>query len=205
MNKSESTKLLSSLLKQDAEQVQFWLKQVLMGQQQVPENFNWHGLAEVAASEATNLSRLSSNKRLSLIWAGIAISIYESLIKEENKDEAKESFLHSLMNLKSCMIVRFGSANKDLILDPTPIIDWFFDSLNISYEEAIEKSSNWKEIFRSLNSEETDFQIKKRKQEILELRLIKNRLKIIKSLVDSNQFSPNEQLKSWLSIRKKLP
>jgi hypothetical protein len=55
MNELESTKFLRILLQKNAEQVQSWLKIVWSEQQQVPENFNWLGLAQVSTSRVQEL------------------------------------------------------------------------------------------------------------------------------------------------------
>lgn len=41
--------------------------------------------------------------------------------------------------------------------------------------------------------------------EIRELRQLKNRLKVIAALADSDKYVLDESLKSWLDLREKLP
>lgn len=64
MNKIEAANLLKTLLQQDIEQVQSWLKSVLLEQEQVPENFNWLGLAEICTFNAQELVCTSNKDHL---------------------------------------------------------------------------------------------------------------------------------------------
>ncbi|MEH2115832.1 hypothetical protein [Nostoc sp.] len=56
MVETEATNFLRVLLQQDAEHIQTWLRMVWAKQQQVPEKFNWLGLAEVSTSNAQELA-----------------------------------------------------------------------------------------------------------------------------------------------------
>lgn len=206
MNESEATNKLRILLEQDVEQVQFWLDQVWAEKQQISDDFNWYGLAEIAASQARELALQSPPcKLLSLAWAKVAISVYEFLINHQIKYEIRESFFYSLMMLRAYMIVKFGISDEDSILDTNPIVDWFFDNLNLTYEEAISRTSSWQELFTNSTSEKFNDKLISKREDILQLRLIKNRLGVIKLLMDSHKLCPNEELKAWLLIREKLP
>ncbi|MEC4806823.1 MAG: hypothetical protein SAJ72_21410 [Jaaginema sp. PMC 1080.18] len=121
MNESEATNKLKVLLEQDVEQVQFWLDQVWAGKQQITDNFNWHGLAEVAASQAREFALQSPPCRsLSLAWAKVAISIYEFLINHHSKYEIRASFFYSLMMLRAYLIVKFGISDKTAKIKAEP-------------------------------------------------------------------------------------
>ncbi|WP_414517700.1 hypothetical protein [Nostoc sp. PCC 9305] len=52
MAETEATNFLIVLLQQDAEHIQTWLRMVWVKQQQVPEKFNWLGLAEISTFRA---------------------------------------------------------------------------------------------------------------------------------------------------------
>jgi hypothetical protein len=187
MNQLESTKLLNSLLQQDASDVLAWAKQVREGKLQSPINFNWHGLAEAAAMEA-RLNYGDDSPVLNLSWAEVATSTYDYLAKLAG--ESGESFLISSMLLRAAMIAESGAILGHPVLDIDRVINWFFDGLKMSPDEAKQKATTWRNC--SIN-------------EIRELRKIKNRLKVISVLVDSGKLVPNVELTTWLSLQSQLP
>ncbi|HLP91157.1 MAG TPA: hypothetical protein VK184_21580 [Nostocaceae cyanobacterium] len=188
MNESQSTKLLNELLLQNPSDVKVWLKRVWLDQEKVPEEFNWLGLAEAAAFEARSGERNVTNTS-NIFWAEIAISVYDYLASQANSGTG-ESFIISSMLLRAAMIADYGSVFGHPVLDSNQIIHWFFHSLKMSLDEVIQNTANWKD-----NNIEN----------IRELRRIKNRLKVILVLTESDKFKPDEELKAWLSLREKLP
>jgi hypothetical protein len=165
-----------------------WLKQVWSGQLQSPENFNWHGFAEAAAFDArSNLD--NSSLVSSLSWAEVATSVYEHLGNSAS-ESAAELYRNSSMLLRTAMIAKLGSVPGNPVLDIDQVVNWFFNELKISPDEANKKATNW----RNCNI-----------QEIRELRKIKNRLNIISVLIESDKLTPNQKLSTWLSLKSKLP
>ena len=169
-----------------------WLADVDSGMQKLPEKFNWLGFAEVAA--------LNAHTESNLLWAEVAISVYERLAQEA-KDKANDasrdsadSATISAMMLRAASIAKHGSISGDRVLDVNRIISWFWDSLTISRQEAATLAAKW-----------TELSIEK----IRELRQIKNRLGVISLLADSEKcVSPELQepeLQAWLSLRRQLP
>jgi len=79
----------NQLLEQEAAQVKSWVGEYWEGKHQVPKDFNWHGLAEVAAS---NFFRHDD-----LTWAEISVGIYDRL---HNQSPAL-NFDGSAMNLRA--------------------------------------------------------------------------------------------------------
>ncbi len=187
MNQLESTKLLNEILQQDATEVLNWLKHVRKGELPLPINFNWHGLAEAAAFDA-RLDYGDNSPLVNLAWAEVATSIYDFLAQSARS--GGESFLISSMLLRAAMIAELGAIPDHPVLDVDRVINWFFDSLKISLNEAMKKADNWKSC--SL-------------EEIRELRKIKNRLKVISVLVESGKIIPRVELGTWLALRNKLP
>lgn len=187
MNQLESTKLLNELLQHDATEVRDWLKQVWSGQLPSPINFNWHGLAEAAAFDA-RLDYGDNSPFINLSWAEVATSIYDYLAQRAGS--GGESFLISSMLLRAAMIAELGAIPGHPVLDIDKVINWFYDSLKMSLDEAMTKADNWKNC---------SF------EEIRELRKIKNRLKIIFVLAESDKIISNNELSTWLAIRDKLP
>ncbi|MEH2176877.1 MAG: hypothetical protein V7K45_29235 [Nostoc sp.] len=155
MAETEATNFLRVLLQQDPEHIQTWLRMVWAEQQQVPEKFNWLGLAEVSTFRAQELANEEPNEFYleSLAWAEIASSVYEFLA--ENNPSFSERYLDSLMGLRAYMILKFGAIPENPVLDIYLIINWFFDNLHISYQEALIKAADWREALASKNPEET--------------------------------------------------
>lgn len=182
MIQSQSIILLNELLQQDAASVKAWLKQTELDLLKLPEEFNWLGLAEAAAFEAQSASDIT--------WAEVAILVYERLTAETTNNSTRESLMISSMLLRAAMIAKFGSVPGHPVLDIDSIIHWFYNSLTITHDSAVQKAANW----RSCNIEE-----------IRELRRIKNRLGIISVLADSEKYILNQELKDWLALREKLP
>ncbi|MEH1968445.1 MULTISPECIES: hypothetical protein [unclassified Nostoc] len=205
MSETQATNLLRVLLQKDPEQVQTWLRMVWAEQQQVPEKFNWLGLAEISTFRAQELANQESNESHSesLAWAEIATSVYEFLA--ENNPTFSESYLYSLMGLRAYTILKFGALPGNPVLDIQQIVNWFFDNLHISYQEALIKATDWRETLAANNPEETQKKFESELEDIRKLRLIKNRLGIIKRLSKSKYFLPNEELNIWISLWEKLP
>jgi len=175
---------LSDLLAGGKSAVMQWIVNVPPGQQSLSQKFDWLGLAEAAA--------LNARFELDLDWAKIAISIYDQLAKKVESKSQRESLMYSQMNLRAFLIARLGAVPGHPILDPQPIINWFFDSLTLTVEEASERAARW-----------TDLEIER----VRELRRIKNRLSPIKVLKEANMLPHDSysSLSSWLSIRSQLP
>ncbi len=165
-----------------------WVQSVRAGLKQVPHDFNWSGLAEAAALRARYGNDQTSSQP-DLEWAKVAILIYSYLMDEVDSPN-RASLEHSEMSLKAYLTGKLGAVPNDPILDVDQIIQWFFENLHISLDEAEKKASSWRKLA---------------KEEILELQQIKNRLAIIKTLADSNLLPPNQELSAWLALREKLP
>ena len=181
MNQLQSTIQLDDLLQQDARSVLAWLKNIESDFIKPPFGFNWLGLAEAATFEAQSAS--------DLVWAMVAILVYEQLAAEANSS-AQESLMISAMLLRASMIARFESVPGHLVLDLDQIMRWFCDRQMMSWDSVAKKAANW----RSCNIEE-----------IRELRRIKNRLRVISILAESDKSILNSELNNWLSLREKLP
>ncbi|MEH1938452.1 MAG: hypothetical protein V7L14_33065 [Nostoc sp.] len=205
MSETEATNLLRVLLQKDTDEVQVWLRMVWAEQQQVPEKFNWLGLAEVSTFKAQELAKEESNESHSesLAWAQVATSVYEFLA--ENNPSFSERYLDSLMGLRAYMILKFGAIPRNPVLDIQQIVNWFFENLHISYQEALIKATDWREALAANNPEETQKKFDGELEDFRKLRLIKNRLGIIKRLSKSKDFLPNEELNIWISLWEKLP
>lgn len=170
-------------------QVQEWLASVWSGEQKVPEDFNWHGLAEVAADRA---NRRLLGEQPNLEWAEVSVAIYERLAIEDEGD----SFLQSAMTLRAALILQLGAKRGHPVLDPEPIFHWFYDNLHLARDEAIKQASTWREFGPGGGVG---------RNELLMLRRIKNRLGVIKLMSEGTHFTPDAELAKWLEVREQLP
>lgn len=197
MSEDDATKLLKSLIKKDAIQVQAWLKTIWTGKEHISDNFNWLGLAQVASSKAS--------ENLNLEWAKVAIYVYDFLAANQPNASGKESFMSSAMTLRAYMISKLGATPGDEVLDIEYLVNWFFDDLKISDKDALIKASAWKQILAAKNKQDIQNKLDAELEEFRILRRIKSRLTLFKLLSESNKFIPDKEIADWLSIQDKLP
>ena len=197
--------LLNWLLQQDASQVYTWIHSVWEGSQKIPEGFNWPALASGSALRAKVGSGSSSQPDLT--WGEVAISIYHYLASEADPAQ-RVSFEDEAMYLRADLILKLGTVAYHPILDVDQIVQWFFQSLKVSFDEAEKKTLSWKELIRNPSWREllqstswTGVSL----EDIRELRRIKNRLSRLQRLSDKHLLPPNQELDRWLAIRTKLP
>ena len=178
----------NDLLELPADAVKEWLTSVWTGDEQAPEQFNWLGLADSIAFNATSSTKQGLDSA-DLDWACIAILIYQYLAKQSNI-AGRDSYLNSALNLRVFMINRFGSIPGDPVLDLEQVLQWFLDGLPLTLEDTMRKSAHWQNLDHS---------------EILELRRIKNRLSILEHLSKDSRLKLEQDIEVWLSIRERLP
>jgi hypothetical protein len=205
MSEDDAKKLLNSLLQQDATQVQAWLKSVWKGEQKIPENFNWEGLAVVAADKARGNDTSLEQESPNLEWAKVAILV-DDLLAETHPD-MKHSFTLDAMTLRAYMISKLGHIPGHKILDGSCIVNWFLNNLKFSPQEALTIASLWRNLLKYKAQELTQNQQKFAEviEKIRELRQIKNQLAVIKLLSQNKQVNLDEKVNNWLSIQKQLP
>jgi len=190
MTQSPTTISIDSILEQDAESVLIWVKKIFSDQATQPQEFNWLLLADVSSAKARkgqNSSGLPDRE-----WAEIATTIYDRLADdaEHKKTGSGESFRISSMMLRAGAIAKLGVISDHCVLDVNLILQWFWDNIKESPEDVEKKAANWKMLPIA---------------EIRELRQLKNRLKVIVALADSDKYVLDEKLNTWLNLREKLP
>lgn len=198
--------LLNRLLQQEPTQVYAWIQDAWEGSEKVPEGFNWLGLAEVATSNATS-ERGAVSSRLNLDWAKVAISIYHYLIGAANP-KTLASLEDSMMHLKAYCIEKCGVVANDPVLDIDQIVQWFFHNLELSPEEVKKKIESWRELIRtpSWNKVIASPDWKGLSvEDMRELRRIKNKLSVLKSLSACNLLPPKQEVHEWLALYEQLP
>jgi hypothetical protein len=164
-------------------EVQAWLDSLLSSRDELLKHFNWVLLAYVTS----NLARSSDD----LEWARVALRIYNVF---DRRDECGPMWLRAYLINK-----RGGGVSGDPVLDPNVILEWFYESLSMSFTEAELGIRKWKEMIAKFDRKPADIQL------IGELRRIKNRLSIIEFLVEGDTLHPDEELSKWLHIRASLP
>jgi len=168
-------------------EVQAWLDSVLSGREELPKDFNWLLLAE----HAGQLARESDD----LEWARVSTRVYDWLHRVELDGNDDSS-----MALRAYFINKRGSVSGDPLLDPNVILNWFYESLRMSFTEAELGIPKCKETIAKGNIKEPqDLQLCR------ELRQIKNKLTIINWLVEGDTLHPDKELSKWLDIKATLP
>lgn len=184
----DSQKLLKSLATKNGKEVLEWLDDVKNGEKEVPIDFNWLGLAEIATDRAFSLK--SSSDLPDLDWARAGIIIYENLANKcEPQTSSQESLLISSMYIRVRIIIKVGVVAGDKLRDPQIIVDWFFSKLALSLDEVKLIIPKWKESLSNLK----------------ELRRIKNRLTVIKTLCEEGVKLENQEIYKWLILWRSLP
>lgn len=178
MSKQHSAGELFDQLKQaTVETLANWEKEAY----DVPADFNWLGIAEMAETRAwMNESPMK--------WARVAIAVFERLARE--RSDLGGPFMVSSMRLRVGMIGRFGSMQGDDILDPDTILAWFLTNNKDSPKRVAEVVVDWKR--RSV-------------EEILRLRRIKNQISVIMDLYATGSVTPTNEMLEWISIYESLP
>ncbi|MCC3421125.1 MAG: hypothetical protein JGK28_25260 [Microcoleus sp. PH2017_07_MST_O_A] len=109
---------------------------------------------------------------------------------ENNAGLFDRTWAISSMMLRAGAIAKYGIIPNDSVLDVNLILQWFWDNIKESREDVEQKAANWKTLAI---------------EEIRELRQLKNRLKVIAALANSDKYVLDEELKAWLSLPEKLP
>jgi hypothetical protein len=155
-----------------------------------PQEFNWLLLADVSSAKARKGQNDSG--LFDRTWAEVATTIYDRLavIAGQKKPGSDESLRMSSMMLRAGAIAQLGVVSDDSVLNVNVILQWFWDNIKESRENVELHAANWKTLPVA---------------EIRELRQLKNRLKVIAALDRSNKYVLDEEIKTWLALRDKLP
>ncbi len=183
----------NQLLQQNAAFVQDWVRSVQEGQLDAPKDFNWLGLAEVAASQA-HRSLDNNDSRTALTWADIAISVYEQLAHDVSPSESF-TFIDSAMRLRAGMIQKLGMSTSQAALNYPLLVSWALEDL--SYEAVQEKVERW------INHKSDRDYVLTHIDEIRQLRKLKIKLNALAIVWETAELT--EAAQQWLSLRRKLP
>lgn len=180
-----------------------WLHEMLEGTRQIPQEFSWLGFAEVATNLVKHKDEMPSSPP-DLDWAYVAVLANEYIVHEakehgrflnrylspQRKVMSRYPFEERLMGLRAEFIMRLGSVPGDRLLDSNHLVQWFFESLTLSPEEALHKCAAGRE---GLSPEER-----------WELIRIRRKLALLQQLAERGLLPPHQELEAWLSIREPL-
>ncbi len=195
---SQSAEILRALLLSEPARVWDWVQGVWSGEQEFNADFNWWlGLAQGAVHHT-----FPEDSALDFDWARVAAAIYEFLART-SPSSSRHSFLFDLMLFKARLISDVVNltgktadqlATENPLLDTSEIITWFFTELTLSREEALARVQlGLKKLWDS------------HPDDVVELRRIKNRLRVISMLKERGKVELSGELLEWLKIRDQLP
>lgn len=163
-----------------------WVEAVVAGRASAPDDFNWLGVAQVAALHA-NTSLSDGHDEIAIDWARAAVAIYDRLSREKPgiKSNARDS-----MFLRTRMVRRFGPHEGDLLLDPDIVTAWFLDNAGFARDDAHAMAECWRQLKRT---------------EIAKLREIKNMILVLRIWDEAGLIEVGSDLASWIALAPLLP
>jgi hypothetical protein len=143
-----------------------------------------------------------AQEQISLEWAGIALRAAD-LFANQGGGKYRESALLEAMRLRAWFISKMGSRPGHPILDKEIILRWFTAELKFSLDVAKDKAAKAREKFVTAMKFPTP-ENKQLAVELLDLRRIKHRLTIVKTLAECGELPGDSPLNEWLKIRELL-
>jgi hypothetical protein len=159
-----------------------WIQLRLGGEVPLDTDFNWHGLADVAAMRA-------HEQDASPIWAEIAVRVY-AWLAHQSEPRISKLFTLSEMHVRAHQVSSLGACAGHAVREPQALVAWFHKNLPLSYTEASAKAAHWRQLPVS---------------EIAQLRDIKSQLGVFEALLDQLNSSDRNELERWLKLRPHLP
>lgn len=209
--------LRNYLLEQHPKDVDAWLQSATNRSTFSHEDFQWWlGLAQGATFRAESGFQIDTpSQDFAVMWARVGVTIYEYLLAQPSNASACLSLELSLMELRTFFITRLGMMKNDPLLDVEQIIQWFFQNLPYSLQGLTELVNVWHTIkkrpsaFKQL-SQGAKIVVGQRifqAETLQKMRWVKKKLKILKTLSESNCLSltQNNELKSWILLWEQLP
>jgi hypothetical protein len=162
--------------------------------------------AEAIASRDSNLE-----------WAEVVMHAADiGALEDDGKH--RHAYLYRAMQLRTQFMCQLGSQPGHAVLDAQTVVDWFRSELKFSPAEAKQMSVRWKdeaftqqfgEELRSENSKETRAKqpthLADTLNELLELRLLKFRLQLIRRLAECGELPHDPEITAWLQTARHLP
>jgi hypothetical protein len=153
-----------------------------------------------------------------LEWAAVVVRAAEIGALEDG-GKHRHAYLYRAMQLRTQFICQLGSEPGHPVLDAQTVVDWFRGELRFSPAEAKQMSVRWKdEAFtqqfgEELRSENTSEHPRAKQpthladtlNELLELRLLKFRLQLIRRLAECGELPYDPEINAWLQTARHLP
>jgi hypothetical protein len=196
MDPTRQANPVAELVQSGAAAVERWLGEVCSGARPAPPRFNWLLLAEAASTESWLAARVD-DRPAGLAWARVAIAAYDLLAARAAANaHFQTSHECAAMRVRVSRITALGPAAGDPVLDPSRVVRWFFDRLSLTPDEAVERTA-W---FMHASDEERRRAYRANREWHLEAYRVRQRLQIIRSLVDLHAIQPQPDLQAWLAL-----
>lgn len=140
----------------------------------------------------------------SLDWAEVAVRAAEVEASNCNAVERENAQLWA-MNLRAWFICKMGSRSGDLVLDKSIILEWVLDSLKPPVQTAKEKAASFRAMLAGAKSLSDQGKRQQTIDDLHELRRIKLRLNVAKTLAGCGELASDSFLSNWLEIHDELP
>jgi hypothetical protein len=150
-------------------------------------DFNWHCIAEVAASKA--IASGSSDQQTPLLWATISVTIYDRLA-QTSEMESRQIFERDSMTVRSNMILLFGPRHGHPILEPALLENWFLSQAGVTVEMISPLVEHWERLPT---------------MDQFGLFELKHRFDVISVLLSKGVFRQSDKLKQWEQALSRLP
>lgn len=174
-----------TLVAGDAVVAQRWLENAEAHPPGVPSDFNWHGFAEGAATNAHVAATMSDAE----LWASVSVRVYDRLASDE---EHGAPFELSAMNLRASMIRRHGASAASPVRDLGKLVEWFLARVPMPVADARREATR----LRAVPVEEWTLHL----DVLRTLRALKNRINVFRSLGE-----PPDEIRPWLDAWALLP
>ena len=159
-----------------------WVREMLPGAEGRRDEFNWHGLAQCAAT-------LAHLPNAPPPWAHVSVEVYSWLAGHDGKGSG-EGFKVSEMYVRCHQIKLHGAAAGDELRDAQVLLDWFHKGNELSVDDVLALIPDWRALPRAT---------------ISNLRRIKNRLAVLAQIQDQFENDTLLTVRPWLELQPRLP
>ena len=149
---------------------------------------NWRAVAWIASDNA--------RRKLDLAWAEVAAAAYDVLSSDELRQGQQYNYEVDAMMLKVFLIDRLGERQDHPFLDASLVVQWFLSTMSMSPPEVMSLAARIQTVPTSTEEYRTT---------LLELRQIKNRLKVIESIKRTDAVRSSAEVQEWCKLSHLLP
>lgn len=159
-----------------------------------------------------------ATRDFNLDWAAVVVRAAEIGALEDG-GKHRHAYLYRANQLRAKFIFQLGGRSDHPVLDPNLVVRWFREEAKFSPGEAKALSVRWKtaseaqtfsEELRRENAGEPaqgdrSTRVAEKLNEILELRLLKYRLQVLRRLAECGELPPDPEMTEWLQTARHLP